>query len=280
MRKLFDQVAMKTSTITTYKYSTSFSLGIKCLHKSLHNPICSIYGFVRFADEIVDTFHDAPQEKLLIKFRNDTYEAIEDGISLNPILHAFQDTVNKYNIERELIDTFLDSMEMDLGIKKYNSTNDLKNYILGSAEVVGLMCLRVFVHGDDEMFHKLKPFAMSLGSAFQKVNFLRDLRNDYVELGRSYFPGFNWETFDKGTKKQIEGDILNDFQMARKGIEQLPSSSKFGVLLAYKYYLALFKKIQRKPASQIKTERIRIPNPQKAAILCTTLISHRLNVNL
>ncbi|MDH5379822.1 MAG: phytoene/squalene synthase family protein [Cyclobacteriaceae bacterium] len=280
MKQLFDQVCAKASAQTTHAYSTSFSLGIRSLNRSLRNPICSIYGFVRFADEIVDTFHDYPQEKLLKKFRHDTYEAIEEKISLNPILNSFQHTVNTYGIGTDLIETFLDSMEMDLRKNIYKENEALDKYILGSAEVVGLMCLKVFVNGDEEKYEKLKYPAMKLGSAFQKVNFLRDLKSDYNELGRSYFPGFEWDTFDKISKNKIEEDITSDFAEAKKGILKLPRTSRFGVLLAYTYYLSLFRKIKNKPASHILTERIRIPNPQKIVILLSTFLKHRLNLHI
>ena len=277
MREIFEKVARHTSKYTTYTYSTSFSLGVRSLAPALRDPICGIYGFVRFADEIVDTFHEFPQEELLKKFKQDTYEAIEVGISLNPILHSFQAAVNKYNIEKELIDTFLDSMEMDLSKSSYESV-ELDKYILGSAEVVGLMCLRVFVGGDAKRYEELTPYAMKLGAAFQKVNFLRDLKNDYAELGRAYFPDFDWANFDEAKKTEIENDIENDFNEARIGIMMLPRSARFGVFLAYSYYVSLFKKIKRKKPKVVMEERIRIPNSKKIVILASTYVKHKFNL--
>ncbi len=244
----------------------------------MRQPVCSIYGFVRFADEIVDTFIGYPQEYLLKKFSADTYEAIEHKISLNPILNSFQKVVHEYNIEIELIDAFLDSMEMDLDKKTYFNQSELEKYILGSAEVVGLMCLRVFTNGDEKQYKHLTPYAMKLGSAFQKVNFLRDLKADYKDLGRTYFPNFSWENFEPGTKIEIEKEIEEEFKYAKIGILQLPSSARFGVYLAFSYYLNLFKKIKRTPASKILHSRVRIPNPTKAMILASTYVKHQLKL--
>ncbi|MEO6304735.1 MAG: phytoene/squalene synthase family protein [Bacteroidia bacterium] len=277
MKQLFDDVSVKCSKIVTKEYSTSFSLGIKFLDKKMHDPIYAIYGFVRFADEIVDSFHDYDKKVLLQKFRTETVAAISDRISLNPILNSFQNTVHKYNIDWELTDTFLKSMEMDLEKQNYDNTN-YKVYILGSAEVVGLMCLRVFVNGNDELYKKLKPFAMSLGAAFQKVNFLRDAKADYEELGRIYFPGINIKSFDAQSKKDIEADIEADFAHALKGIKQLPPDSRMGVYLAYYYYKNLFNKIKSVPAQRILTERIRIPNAQKFGLMFQCMIRHQLNM--
>jgi len=277
MKALYDKVSMKCSCITTRAYSTSFSLGIQCLEKPLRNPICAIYGFVRFADEIVDTFHEYDKQSLLNRFEADTYKAIEEGISLNPILNSFQQTVNQYNIEHELIDLFLQSMAMDLDKKQYDQSK-FENYILGSAEVVGLMCLRVFCKGDGALYDKLKPNAMKLGSAFQKINFLRDLNADFVGLGRSYFPGLEVSSFDDSSKSQIEESIEQDFMMGYEGIKGLPKSARFGVYLAYVYYYALFKKIRKTPSTNILDRRIRIPNNKKYSILFKSYVKHSLNM--
>ncbi len=277
MKQLFDNVSFKASRDVTRAYSTSFSLGIWCLSRKLHNPIYAIYGFVRFADEIVDCFHDYNKDKLLADFREDTYEAIDQGISMNPILNSFQHVVREYNIEQELIDTFLDSMEMDLIDKEYDKETYDK-YILGSAEVVGLMCLRVFCNGDEEQYQALKPSAMKLGSAFQKINFLRDLQADYKQLGRSYFPGVNIEELDDATKLQIENEIEADFKAAYKGIINLPNTSKFGVYVAYVYYYSLFKKIKKTHSSRILKERIRIANKKKVSLLLGSYLRYSFNL--
>jgi 15-cis-phytoene synthase len=277
MKAIFDSVSAECSKITTLRYSTSFSLGIRFLAKRFHAPIYSIYGFVRFADEIVDTFHDYDKKNLFQKFKNDTYEAIEAGISLNPILNSFQSVVNKYGIERELIDTFLDSMEMDLS-KQYYHKVLYERYILGSAEVVGLMCLRVFCEGNNEMYESLKQPAMKLGAAFQKVNFLRDLKADSNDLGRMYFPGVDLQKFSLADKQMIEAEIELDFAAALEGIKGLPGSSGKGVYLAYNYYIALFKKIKTLPPSRILSERIRIPDSIKIGLMFNSMIKHRLNL--
>mgnify|MGYP000144074471 FL=1 len=242
MKQLFDDVSQEMSQLTTKRYSTSFSLGISFLDSDLHKPIYSIYGFVRFADEIVDSFHGFDKEALLADFKIQTYKAIAEGISLNPILNSFQWAVNKYSIPMELIDTFLNSMEMDLN-KQFYSKEQYELYILGSAEVVGLMCLKVFVEGNDAEYERLKPSAMKLGSAFQKINFLRDLKDDFQTLGRTYFPGINMEEFNATVKKEIEADIEADFRAGYEGILQLPKNARFGVYMAYKYYFKLFNKI-------------------------------------
>jgi phytoene synthase len=277
MKSLYDQVSIRCSRITTRAYSTSFSLGILCLNKQLRDPIYSIYGFVRFADEIVDTFHDFDKENLLARFKADTYQAIEEGISLNPILHSFQATVKQYNIDRSSIDLFLRSMEMDLNQKNHDASS-LKDYILGSAEVVGLMCLRVFVNGDDATYTKLKPFAMSLGSAFQKINFLRDLQADYLHMGRTYFPDLDLDKFDEEKKKEIEESIKHDFDEGLKGIRVLPKTSRFGVYVAYVYYLALFKKIKNTPSEIILQSRVSIRNRHKARLLAYSYLKHQFNL--
>ncbi len=275
--ELYDQTTFECSKLITQRYSTSFTLGIKTLDKKFHYPIYSVYGFVRYADEIVDTFHDFDKKMLLDKFRADTYQAIERGLSLNPVLHSFQAIVNEYHIERELIDSFLYSMELDLTEQTYN-TDGYEEYIYGSAEVVGLMCLRVFCEGDKALYDSLKEPARKLGSAFQKVNFIRDIKSDYEERGRVYFPGIDFNDFTKTAKEQIEADIQKDFDDALDGIMRLPSGAKMGVYLAYKYYLKLFRKIRNCPASRIKEERIRIADLRKMGILLSTYFQHRLNV--
>jgi phytoene synthase len=277
MKQLYDQVSIKCSRITTRSYSTSFSLGILCLSKELHDPIYSIYGFVRFADEIVDTFHDYNKADLFARFKEDTYRALEEGISLNPILNSFQAAVHQYNIDRSSIELFLRSMEMDLQQNAHDS-NSLKEYILGSAEVVGLMCLRVFVKGDDTLYNSLKPFAMSLGSAFQKINFLRDLQADYLHMGRTYFPDVDLTSFDEARKREIEQSIKKDFDDALKGIKLLPRSSRFGVYVAYVYYLALFKKIRNTPSEMVLNTRVRIRNRHKVRLLAYSYFKHQLNM--
>lgn len=277
MKALFDSVSIRCSRLTTKAYSTSFSLGVLCLEKELRDPIYSIYGFVRFADEIVDTFHGYDKECLLNRFREETYQSIEEKISLNPILNSFQATVIKYGIERELITLFLKSMEMDLHQKSHD-TSTFREYILGSAEVVGLMCLRVFTRGDAIMYEQLKPNAMRLGSAFQKVNFLRDMGDDYLGMGRTYFPGLDLTRFDENNKREIEKSIAIDFAEAYKGIQKLPRSARFGVYVAYIYYLALFKKIRNTSSEVILSRRIRIRNRHKATLLAYSFVRHQLNI--
>jgi phytoene/squalene synthetase len=277
MKDLFDKVSVRCSRITTRAYSTSFSLGIRCLDNELRDPIYAIYGFVRFADEIVDTFHGYDRKELLERFREDTFRSLRDGISLNPILNCFQLTVHRYHIEDTLIDQFLKSMEMDLISKRHNQ-DSYEEYILGSAEVVGLMCLRVFCDHDGERFNRLKPYAMRLGAAFQKINFLRDLQADYVGLGRIYFPGVDIENFDESAKQLIEENIKADFDEGFKGIKQLPRSARFGVYVAYVYYLALFKKIQNTPIEIILRNRISIRKRHKARLLAYSFVKHQLNL--
>lgn len=277
MKELFDKVSMRCSRVTTHAYSTSFSLGIRCLEKDLRDPIYSIYGFVRFADEIVDTFHGYDKKTLLDRFKEDTYRSIRENISLNPILNSFQFTVHKYHIEDSLIEQFLKSMEMDLFKIKYDN-NTFKEYILGSAEVVGLMCLRVFCDGKKEMFNDLKPYAMSLGSAFQKINFLRDLQADFIGMGRTYFPELEMNQFDEQCKQKIETSILADFEEGMKGIKKLPKSARFGVYVAYVYYVALFRKIQNTPSELILRSRISIRKRHKARLLAYSYVKHQLNL--
>jgi phytoene synthase len=270
---LYDKVCLKASRHTTYSYSTSFSLGIRSLDKRFHAPIHAIYGFVRFADEIVDTFHGYDKNDLLQRFREDTCRAIADGISLNPILHSFQKVVNDYHIEQELYDTFLDSMAMDLTDTAHDQRS-YETYILGSAEVVGLMCLRVFCEGDEAMYQRLKPAAMKLGAAFQKVNFLRDLKDDHQNLGRTYFPGIDLRNWNAETKQAIEDDIQADFDAALIGIRQLPRGARFGVYMAYVYYVNLFHKIKALPSDRIMQERVRVRNRRKIALLTTSYLRH------
>jgi phytoene/squalene synthetase len=274
---LYNKNSFKCSKITTQNYSTSFSLGILSLNKKFRDPIYAIYGFVRFADEIVDTFHTHQKDQLIERFEQDTYLAISEKISLNPILHSFQQVVNEYNIDHELIDLFLRSMKMDLNQKAYEQ-NSFDNYILGSAEVVGLMCLRVFTEGSDLEYLRLKPMAMKLGAAFQKINFLRDLNADYFSLGRAYFPGFDLSNFNEQKKKLIEQDIDNDFKAGLEGIRQLPYGARFGVYVAYVYYYALFTKIQSVSASRILKERIRIPDFRKYLLIVRCYFKHALNI--
>ena len=277
MKQLFDDVSYKCSKITTKTYSTSFSFGILALHKSIRKSIYNIYGFVRFADEIVDSFHDYDKSKLFNKYKADAFLAIDDKISLNPILNSFQETVNAYSIDLSLINNFLDSMEMDLSKKSYNKEN-YNDYIHGSAEVVGLMCLKVFVNGDDLLYNKLKPSAMSLGSAFQKINFLRDANVDYSLLGRSYFPGVQMNSFSQEDKLKIEKDIEKDFKDALVGIKMLPDSAKGGVYLSYLYYYHLFRKIKFLPSSRLLEERIRIPNTEKMFLMLKAIFKNELNL--
>ena len=273
MKAIFDKVSNDCSEITTKTYSTSFSLGIKVLDKRLHNPIYGIYGFVRFADEIVDSFHNYNKKELFKKYKSDTYLGINNKISLNPIINSFQEVVNKFKIDHSLIESFLNSMEMDLEEQNYDE-NTYKKYILGSAEVVGLMCLTIFVNGDQKKYKKLKPYAMKLGSAFQKINFLRDINDDYKTLGRTYFPEINMENFSKSDKLKIENEIENEFIEGLKGIRMLPNTSKGGVYLAYKYYYNLFKKIKKIPAHQILEKRTRISNFRKFIILVLSMIKY------
>lgn len=277
MKALFDTVSYKCSKLTTLSYSTSFSLGIRLFSPNLRPHIYAIYGFVRFADEIVDTFHDYDKKRLLDRFKQDTHTAIEEGISLNPILNSFQQTVNAYHIDKELIDTFLHSMAMDLNEHEYDRSK-YEEYILGSAEVVGLMCLKVFCLGDQEKYDALKSSAMKLGAAFQKINFLRDLKNDSLLLGRAYFPHLSNDRFDEFSKQRIEQEIEEDFAAGREGIARLPQSCRLGVYLAYVYYYSLFKKIRSTPSSRILEERIRIPNGQKYAILAGSYLRFKMDM--
>jgi phytoene/squalene synthetase len=279
MKHLFDKVSLDCSRITTRKYSTSFSAGILFLSKRLRDPIYSIYGFVRFADEIVDSFHGYNKKLLFDKFRNDTFEAIEERISLNPILNSFQSAFHSYRIPVELVSKFLESMEKDLVKMEYDELN-YKDYITGSAEAVGLMCLRVFTENDDAMYEKLKPYAIKLGSAFQKVNFLRDVQSDFTELGRTYFPDVDLSYFSEEDKMRIEYDIELEFDEALKGIRILPDTSRKGVYLSYVYYRKLFRKIQSMPAGQLMKKRVRVSNGVKIGMMMNTLLRSSLKFRL
>lgn len=276
MMNLYDTTTFKCSKLITKHYSTSFTLGIQTLDKKLHYPIYAIYGFVRYADEIVDTFHDYNKEQLLNRFREDTWRAIDEKISLNPVLHSFQKIVRTYHIDHELIEAFLVSMEMDLHENRYDDSLYHK-YIYGSAEVVGLMCLKVFCNGDEDQYQSLKEPARSLGAAFQKVNFLRDMKSDFKERGRVYFPGVDFTEFNNDAKLAIEADIQKDFEDAYQGIIRLPKSARAGVYLAYTYYLKLFKKIKSSTTKTVLSERIRVPDANKFLILFGTYFKHRLN---
>ncbi|MBT5151738.1 MAG: phytoene/squalene synthase family protein [Flavobacteriales bacterium] len=276
MKALFDSVSIRASRMTTKAYSTSFSLGILGLDKKYHDPIYAIYGFVRFADEIVDSFEGYPQKELLERFWKDTHLALDEKISLNPILNSFQQVVNTFEIDRDLIETFLKSMEMDLYKNDYDEAG-YKAYILGSAEVVGLMCLKVFVDGSEERYQTLKKPAMQLGSAFQKINFLRDLHADYKKLGRTYFPGVDLNNFNESVKTEIEADIDIDFMAGYQGIKQLPKGARFGVYIAYVYYYSLFKKIKKTHCDIILSQRVRISNKRKYGLFLSSYVRHTIN---
>jgi len=278
MMHLYHDAALKSSQLITQLYSTSFSSAIKLLHKDLRNPIYAIYGFVRVADEIVDTFHDFEKKTLLEEFIRDTELALERKISTNPVLHAFQQVVHQYNIPNELIEAFLHSMSMDLDKSVYHSTSEIDEYIYGSAEVVGLMCLCVFCEGDLKQYESLKASARKLGAAFQKVNFLRDMNADFNQLQRTYFPGFNFYSFDTETKRTIEEDIQRDFDESLEGIRRLPVKARFGVYTAYRYYLALFKKICKMQPEKVLSERVRVPDYQKAMIVMNANWFHKMNL--
>ncbi len=278
MKKVFDEVSFKCSVLVTKSYSTSFSMAVKMLAPSIRDAIYSIYGFVRFADEIVDSFHEFDKENLINDFENDYYKAQKLGISLNPILNSFQQTVTKYNIEDDLIQSFLRSMKMDLVQSDYNHTQEYEEYIYGSADVVGLMCLKVFVNGNNQKYNELKAEAMRLGSAFQKVNFLRDLKEDNLVLNRNYFPGVKLNTFDEKAKNRIIKEIEDDFEIALQGIKKLPLEAKFGVYTAYVYYKKLLKKLKNTPCSEIGNSRIRVSNYTKARLFANSFVTYKLNL--
>ncbi|MAM17265.1 MAG: phytoene synthase [Flavobacteriaceae bacterium] len=278
MKSLYDVVSYECSKLVTNRYSTSFSLGTRLLNSSIRTDIYNIYGFVRFADEIVDSFHEFNKEKLLNRFEEDLMHAIKYKISLNPILNSFQFTVNDKKIDLELIQAFLESMRMDLNKNNYKTKGEYQKYIYGSADVVGLMCLKVFVNGDTSKYQKLKPYAMSLGSAFQKVNFLRDLNADFENLERTYFPNLNVSSFDEKTKDKIINEIETDFDNAVKGIFLLPESSRLGVYIAYQYYNKLLLKLKNTPSKKIQSARIRVPNYQKMGVLAQSFLRFHLNL--
>jgi len=278
MKKLFDDVSEICSKVVTESYSTSFSLATKMLSTSIRQDIYNIYGFVRFADEIVDSFHNYNKEELLNNFEKELKYSLEKKISLNPILNSFQKTVHKYNIDVKLINAFLKSMRWDLNKKQYLDKSEFDEYVYGSADVVGLICLKVFVEGDNKMYEELRIPAMALGSAFQKVNFLRDLKEDHEGLNRSYFPNLNFENFNEESKLIILKEIESDFSKAIKGIFNLPNSARFGVYTAYKYYLKLLNKLRRTPPIKIKSTRIRVPNYEKMNVLARSYVRYRLNI--
>ncbi|MGJ1420307.1 phytoene/squalene synthase family protein [Sphingobacterium spiritivorum] len=278
--KIFNELSRLCSKKVTQLYSTSFSSAISVLHADLHRPIYSIYGFVRLADEIVDSFHGYNKKSLLDDFKRDTFGAIQSGVSINPVLHSFQWVVNTYHIDHHYIHAFFESMYADLDKKVWKDQNELNAYIYGSAEVVGLMCLHIFCEGDQGLIKKLTPSAQALGAAFQKVNFMRDLREDTYDLGRRYFHDIQMDQFDKDTKIKIEQQITKDFEEAFDGLMQLPSKSRYGVLLAYRYYLCLFEKIKRLPPENILNKRIRVPDYQKLLLLLRISLGSRLATNL
>lgn len=278
MKKLFDEVSYKCSKTVTESYSTSFSLATKMLDPSIRGDIFNIYGFVRFADEIVDSFHHYAKEDLFNRFENDLHKALEERISLNPILNSFQHTFHRYSIDRALVDAFMQSMRWDLHKKNYLTQEDYKAYIYGSADVVGLMCLKVFVNGNDDQYAQLKNSAMALGSAFQKVNFLRDLKDDYEGLSRSYFPNIDLQKFSEKDKMNIIEEIETDFKKGLEGIFKLPNKARFGVYTAYKYYSKLLTKLKKTPSTHITNVRIRVPNYQKMSVLARSYVKYRFNL--
>lgn len=278
MKTIFDDVSYHCSKIVTQSYSTSFALATKMLAPSIRSDIYNIYGFVRFADEIVDTFHDYDKEKLFNAFEKDMEKAIQNKINLNPILNSFQHTYHKYEIPHHLVESFMKSMRMDLTKKAYETFDEYREYIYGSADVVGLMCLCVFVNGDKEKYEELKESAMALGSAFQKVNFLRDLKADYEDLNRTYFPNTNLLELDEQSKKRIVNEIKADFALGYSGITKLPEQAKFGVYTAYRYYKKLLQKLQGTPPLEIKNSRIRVPNYQKFGLLAHSYLNYKLQM--
>ncbi len=271
---LYSNTCFECSKLITERYSTSFSLGIKAFDKKFRGPIYSIYGYVRYADEIVDTFHNHDKVKLFDAFKKDTLNAIDQGISLNPVLHSFQDTINHYNIPMELVEAFWKSMEMDIDTSKYEE-DSYKEYIYGSAEVIGLMCLMIFCNGDINEYNRLNPYAKSLGSAFQKINFLRDIKSDYQDRGRVYFPNVKFTEFCEEQKKEIEVDIKKEFDHAYEGIKQLPEGARLGVYIAYRYYLDLFRKIKSLPASEVAKRRIRVGDTRKALLFVQAIVKNK-----
>ena len=278
MKNIFDEVSYSCSENVTKTYSTSFSLATRLLSENIRKDIYNIYGFVRFADEIVDSFHDYNKTELFNDFSDDLEKALVNKIHLNPILNSFQHTFHKYNIDKDLVDSFMKSMRMDLTKKKYSTVKEYKEYIYGSADVVGLMCLKVFVQGDSKLYNKLKNNAMKLGSAFQKVNFLRDLKADKENLNRTYFPNTKFEKLNESEKNEIINEIENDFKYGLEGIKQLPLDAKFGVFMAYRYYNQLLKKLKKTPATEIINRRIRVPNLKKLELLTRSYVKYQLNL--
>ena len=278
MKNIFDEVSYSCSENVTKTYSTSFSLATRLLSENIRKDIYNIYGFVRFADEIVDSFHDYNKTELFNDFSDDLEKALVNKIHLNPILNSFQHTFHKYNIDKDLVNSFMKSMRMDLTKKKYNTVKEYKEYIYGSADVVGLMCLKVFVQGDSKLYNKLKNNAMKLGSAFQKVNFLRDLKADKEDLNRTYFPNTKFEKLNESEKNEIINEIENDFKDGLEGIKQLPLDAKFGVFMAYRYYNQLLKKLKKTPATEIINRRIRVPNLKKIELLTRSYVKYQLNL--
>ena len=278
MKDIFDEVSYSCSENVTKTYSTSFSLATRLLSENIRKDIYNIYGFVRFADEIVDSFHDYNKTELFNDFSDDLEKALVNKIHLNPILNSFQYTFHKYNIDKDLVDSFMKSMRMDLTKKKYSTVKEYKEYIYGSADVVGLMCLKVFVQGDSKLYNKLKNNAMKLGSAFQKVNFLRDLKADKEDLNRTYFPNTKFEKLNESEKNEIINEIENDFKDGLEGIKQLPLDAKFGVFMAYRYYNQLLKKLKKTPATEIINRRIRVPNLKKIELLTRSYVKYQLNL--
>jgi len=278
MKHLYDSISSESSKIITKKYSTSFSIAVNLLSSNIREAIYNIYGFVRVADEIVDSFEEYPKEELLDRFEEEYRYSLKVGISTNPVINAFQGTVSKYNIDHALVDSFLKSMRTDLEKQNYDNQEEIDNYIYGSADVVGLMCLKVFVQGDDEKYNNLKEPAMKLGSAFQKVNFLRDLNEDFENLNRSYFPNINPNNFTEADKSRVLLEINNDFEEAYKGIVKLPKEAKLAVYVAYKYYFNLLHKIERTPSKTLKEKRIRVSNPKKMALLVESYFNFKLNL--
>ena len=278
MKEIFDKVSYECSERVTKTYSTSFSMATKLLSKAIRKDIYNIYGFVRFADEIVDSFHSYNKSELFNSFCQDLDKALLNKISLNPILNSFQHTFHKYSIDRDLVDSFMKSMRMDLKKKKYSSVKEYKEYIYGSADVVGLMCLKVFVQGNEEQYEKLKKNAMKLGSAFQKVNFLRDIKADQQNLKRSYFPNTQFNKLSESEKNEIVNEIEDDFRIGLQGIKELPIVAKFGVFIAYRYYNQLLKKLKKTPAREIINQRIRVPNLKKLELLTRSYVKYQLNL--
>lgn len=278
MKSIFDTVSKDCSRIITQTYSTSFSMATKMLSSTIRQDIYNIYGFVRLADEIVDSFHDYDKEALFVQFEADLEAALQNKISLNPILNSFQETYHTYGLEKDMVDAFMSSMRQDLHKTVYHTEEEYKNYIYGSADVVGLMCLKVFVNGDSQQYNTLKQTAMALGSAFQKVNFLRDLKADHDQLNRTYFPNTDLDNLDERSKQAIIDDIENDFSEGLKGIKQLPLEAKFGVFMAYRYYNQLLKKLKTTPALEIKSTRIRVPDYKKVELLTRSYVKYQLNL--